>query len=195
MDQQQRLHLIRQDLITRLSTSQDSLQIGQSELLHFAELLSSTAFLQRFSLKNKLDHDNTISSILSHIDWRLNASISTRFISTLPKVIRESYLDVGLFHFHGTDVTGRPLAILNLDRYIPRYFLLLTPRGGDIDDLRYFLICFLECARRYIDHMNEMSADIISISVLMDLEKVGLKNLAYDLLPTFYDLFHMHYPR
>jgi hypothetical protein len=66
---------------------------------------------------------------------------------------------------------------------------------SDVDDLRFFLICFLECARRYVDNVNETSPDVISFSVLMDLEKVGLSNLAYDLVPTFYDLFHSHYPR
>jgi hypothetical protein len=117
------LLLIRQDLIARLSDSHDSLQLGQRELHHLAELLSSAPFLHRFSLKNKHNHETTISSILAHIDWRLNASISTRSMSTVPREIRETYLDVGLFYFHGVDTAGRPLAILNMDRYTPRYSL------------------------------------------------------------------------
>jgi hypothetical protein len=36
-------------------------------------------------------------------------------------VVKEGYLDVGLFYFEGIDVKGRPLAVLNLDRYIPRF--------------------------------------------------------------------------
>lgn len=177
------------ELVEKLASSRHELDLGRRELLHVSELLADDAFIYRFLRKSKQDLEKARVSILSHIDWRLDASIPSRDIASLPKRSRE-YLDQGLFFFISRDKANQPLAVLNLDRYIP------SSIPSDIDDLRYFLIFFLEIARKYINAINyDEGRNITSFSVLLDLKSVGMSNLSYDLFPTFYDLFHSHFPR
>lgn len=105
------------------------LQLGRREILHLAELLSDDAFLARFHEKSGGNLSDTVAAILAHIDWhlyrpantfsrRLNASISTRWINSMPAGAKENFLEKGLFYFlPGKDVAGRPLAVLNMDKY------------------------------------------------------------------------------
>ncbi|KAJ3224643.1 hypothetical protein HK099_008120 [Clydaea vesicula] len=183
---------LRASLIERLNTSRRELDLGRKELLHVSQLLADDSFLHRFSCKNKFNLKLTEQSILSHIDWRLDAAIQKRSIKSLSKPALK-YLKDGLFYFLSFDNLGQPLAVLCMDKY-------KNDTGDKIDDLRMFLIFFLECSRKYIFSINRQrlrngQQQIVSFSVLMDLNLLGISNLGYDLIPTFNDLFNSHYPR
>ncbi|KNC99961.1 uncharacterized protein SPPG_05333 [Spizellomyces punctatus DAOM BR117] len=192
---------VRDALAKTIAASRKDMDLSRRELHHIAELLVDEALLFRFYKKHKYDHAATHAALLSHIDWRLQNDLPNLSLSSLPPSALQ-YLQKGLFYFLRTDKLGRPVAVLNL-----RHF---SKHGhGDFEDLRWFFILAMEVARRVVQSINEEvrkrrelgildeASDriIAQISIIVDLEGVGLNNVKYDMIPLFHDLFSHHYPQ
>lgn len=178
------LESLRTLLLTHLRDSQSELLLGKRERIHLSHILADDAFLIRFLAKNN-DIQQTCTLILSHLDWRLDANITSRCVSSLKEGALK-YYESGLFYYAGFDNQGGPLAVLDIGLY---------NRNDNVNDLRIFLVFFLEVSRKYISSLHLKNNTITTFSVILDLKSLGMSNLSYELFPTFYDLLHSQYPK
>ncbi|KAI8826590.1 uncharacterized protein EV422DRAFT_2611 [Fimicolochytrium jonesii] len=186
---------LRKSLSDTLVGLRQDMEFSRRELHHLGELLVDDALLYRFLRKHKFNIQAASQAFLDHVDWRLQNDLPNYSTASLtPKASQLCH--EGLFYFWKTDVYGRPLAILNLKR--------LDAKGTDLEDLRSLFIMQMEVARRIVHFNNDQAqrlggedADRLNyqVSVVVDLDGVGLGNINYEMIPLFHDLFSRHFPQ
>ncbi|ORY31573.1 hypothetical protein BCR33DRAFT_723922 [Rhizoclosmatium globosum] len=171
-------------------------------LAHIAALISDPAFLFRYAFKFNLDEELTVKGLMGHVQWRLEEVVG----ASLSQKAKE-YLDAGIFRFHGQDHLSRPTLLISLSRYNA------AAEKPYLQDFKACLIHVLETGRRCIYAVNdtlakrnrdskddwrvtEKSANrlVHQLSVIVDLEGVGLANVDYAMMPVIMSIFSNHYP-
>ncbi|KAJ3200659.1 hypothetical protein HDU82_008708 [Entophlyctis luteolus] len=159
--------------------------------------LADSALLLRFLVKANYCDDAAAAHVAAHLLWR----------AALPPTLSPGaaqFLHMGIFRFHAQDRRARPTLIIN----IAKYSATAHRSKQDIEDFKQCLIHVLEVGRRCVEDINRQHMGgessilwkvqsqvlIHQLSVIVDLEGVGLSNVNYDMLPMIVKLFQTQYP-
>ncbi|KAJ3018628.1 hypothetical protein HKX48_002772 [Thoreauomyces humboldtii] len=182
---------LRDGLTAIVAGLRKDMDFSRRELHHLAEILVDDAFLFRFYKKHKYQLTAAEQAILDHIDWRLQHDLPNLCTFSLTPKAHLLSQD-GLFYFWKTDNEGRPVGVVNLKH--------LT-KGTDVQDLRMLFVMQMEVARRLVQALNDeyqrCGTDklVVQISLICDLDGVGLGNVNFEMIPLFLDLFNHHFPQ
>ncbi|TPX62856.1 hypothetical protein PhCBS80983_g00104 [Powellomyces hirtus] len=190
-EHQQGVAALRESLTATVAALRKDMDFSRRELHHLAEILVDDALLFRFFKKHKYNQENAEQAFLEHIDWRLQNDLPNLSTGSFTPKAHQLSQD-GLFYFWKTDLEGRPVAVLNLKH---------LSKATDLEDLRMLFVVQMEVARRLVQSINEENQRcgsdklVVQISVICDLNGVGLGNVNYEMIPLFLDLFNRHFPQ
>ncbi|KAJ3013428.1 UNVERIFIED_CONTAM: hypothetical protein HDU68_000703 [Siphonaria sp. JEL0065] len=201
-------------LLQTIDSNPSQIRLRKGSLPHIASLIADPSFLFRFYFKCNLNEADTVASLHQHINWRLNLSGGVKLGTEKLSPKAQEYLNLGIFSLHSQDKQGRPTMHINLARYNA------TTEKPFINDFKDALVYTLEAGRRAIAAVNEslarshsstLNASSVSeqsdwritsdnvtlihqLSVIVDLEGVGLANINYEMMPILLSLFANHFP-